>query len=170
VNLTNIQRDTFLIADMLQSSRLSWPATAFVYNSDGTVHPDHHSARADSGAVPSASAHYIGVNMSPPTLDRIPYRVKAYVEADIESYILLGYAPATITGSGDSPAQSTLIPFNGCFDEIIMIHEHDSTHAYYERPIVFGVGVLNQSGNVIRANISVQNLSTAPPPFAMGVS
>jgi hypothetical protein len=170
MSLTNIQRDSLHVAELVNTAQVPWSTTADTYSSDGSVYDAQANVKPTATAIATSGSHYLGLNMSPPTLDRIPYRVKAYVPSDIESVLMLAYAPTSITGTNDALSQFNLIPFNGKFDDVIMIHAHDSTHTYYERPIVFAIGVKNENGNTIRGWLSVQNLAVSPPSFAMGVS
>lgn len=168
MNLVNLARDSFWFAPSIkQADKIGWSTSGSSrMNSDGLVKNVVGCVRS-TGSSSTGQTNGVGVFMKAPTLDIIPFRVKAHVQDQGNSLrLLIGYAPATITGTNDDLLEPNTIVIHDNFDEIFMVPNVASGDTYYERPIGFAV----QADNVTAANVymSVQNLAVAPPPFAMG--
>lgn len=116
-----------------------------------------------------------GVYLDPPASDDTPYRVKGRIRcsnaAAYEVFVVVGYAPATITGSGDTVTVAISVPVNGEFDEVVLMPKLNSGDANFERPLAFVMAVGQASGTEkFDGYMSVQKLSTASPQYASSVS
>lgn len=171
MSLTNISRDSHWIKSRVSASQLAWPTVDGKYTSDSAVYQDFANAKAWSNAMAVGSGVYrsIGVNMKTGEEDYEPFRVKARVENGVKAAIIVGFAPATITGD-DTVSEPTIIPFVDKFDDILMLAPQLSTDTYYQRPTCICLGVTNVSTAIVDANLSVQSLAVTPPPYSMGVS
>lgn len=169
MSLTNINRDPFWIKDIRDSVVTPWSTEGTgKMNSDGNVNDRIGYVRSSGASVISATQQGVGTYMRPPTNDYTPYRVKVYVPNSTGIFLVIGYAPATITGIDDIVSNQNLYNIRENLDEIIMLPPHEDGHPFKDRPICFGVAAY-QSG-ISNVRMSVQNLSVAPPPIALGVS
>ena len=177
MSLTNIHRDCFHLelksAEVSLSSDFLFTAPPTV-NSTGIVNDgpvaSETSDRDVAVTVAANSYKAMGVLMKPPLVDRTPYRVKARGHGGLVNMLLVGYAPASPTGSNDTLDRWNYQSFGFEYDDIIMLPALESTDAMYGRPIFFGVAVPFVSASHIQVDVSVQKLSIAPPQFEMGVS
>lgn len=168
MNLSNIDRDCFWLTSLLTADKIGWSSnTAGLVNSDGVVHTDVATLRS-TGATSGTGTQAVGVFMSPPLEDNVPYRVKLHAPADDALFLLLGYAPGTITGTDDALSHYWYMPVEYDLDEVIMLPAHDPGDSLYNRPYCFGVAC--QSTVVAEIAMSVQKLDIAPPQFGKGVS
>ena len=183
----NVQRDGFWI-EPKTADELSWPTatavTAATYkaNAKTAVHVDKAQAFARSDMTLSADQiELIGIYMTPPVGDNVPFRVKASMgqliggAAAHTQCIVVGYGPASLTGSDDEIDEPYIIPFlHGVgFDELVIVPALDSGDGNYGNPLFFGVGFLAgsaQAGIWTTACISVQNLGVKPPTMQNAVS
>ena len=183
----NIQRDGFWI-EPKTADELTWPtfstvtSPTFNANAKTAVHTDYAQCFARSDMTVGADQiELIGVYMSPPEGDNFPYRVKASMgqliggAAAHTQCIVIGYGPASPTGSDDAIDEPYIIPFlHGVgFDELITVPALDSGDANFGNPLFFGVGFMAgsaQSGIFTTACLSVQNLGVKPPTMHNAVS
>ena len=183
----NIQRDG-LWTKPDSSEDLSFGASVLVsaapqVNSDGAVHVDYAQAHSIRTATFTTSGvdhcRCMGVLMQPPDGDNTPYRVKASAHiqslADYSEWhaIVVGYAPASPTGSNDQVAQSYWIPFKKHFDDLIMVPALDSGDPNFGRALVIAVAMCPGpaiTNYTAQAQLSVQNLGIKPPTMQNAVS
>ncbi|NNE63030.1 MAG: hypothetical protein HKN34_03005 [Gammaproteobacteria bacterium] len=175
----NIQRDGYWIQPKT-SADLTWPtasninAATFTVNAKTALHTDSACASSRAGMTVSASQlECIGVYFAAPPDDNIPFRVKADLNVVGQSgtfnnqAVVIGYGPASPTGSDDVIDEPFLIPFDQQrFDDLIVLPPLDSGDANYGRPIFFGVAHLagqSVTSLFVIASISVQNLGVRPP-------
>lgn len=119
----------------------------------------------------------IGVLMDPPSVDRVPYRIKASVEipnvGDPKTFICIGYAPASPTGSGDVITGARYIHFTEDFDDLVIVEPEKEGETYYGRALV--IALLLRAENAftdkkVVARLSVQSLAVKPPTMQNAVS
>lgn len=166
MNLKNIARDaTWLLG--LSSAGVGWSTSAGLANSNGTVHEEVATVFS-TGASSGAATQTVGCYLSQTPGDNQPYRVKAHVPVNDNMYIVLGYAPATITGTDDAIVGYKYVHLVGEMDDIFMFPKLDSGHAYYQRPIF--VGIVSENASASNCLLSVQKLAVSPPQFAIAVS
>lgn len=169
MSLTNVNRDSFHLT--LNQSEIAWSGNGSgFFNSSGNVNDSK--AYASSFSVSNiANTSAFGVFMKAPLEERQPFRVKAKIRSDDinNTFLIIGYAPASITGTDDVLTKIKYFPSSsGEIDEIFMIEPVDSLDPNYLRPIGFGIVSLQNVTNY--AHISVQNMGISPPAFSMGVS
>jgi hypothetical protein len=178
----NIQRDGIWTNSL--AAKLTWPtetvrsAGNILVNAKTAVHSDV--ADAAVGEFATITAGYreaIGVYMQEPIGDNAPYRVKASLDiqttlVDIASHLIIGYAPASITGADDDVNQVYVIPIFNSIDELIMVPNLVSGDTYFGRPLFFGIALDASSALTARATgqISVQRLAVKPPTMQNAVS
>jgi hypothetical protein len=163
MNLKNIARDAYWINDL--TAQVAFSGSANDMANDGTVHEDV--ADVVSNGTSGASGLYgVGVFMKPPLEDNVPYRVKAYCDDPDNIYLILGYAPASITGN-DVLLEQRRFHLAYEFDEILMLPKHATTDTYYNRAIGFGIFSNSVATNHLR--LCVQKLDVAPPQFSFAV-
>lgn len=180
--IVNLRRDGFFhdIYDTGKSSfsaALAGSVKALTVNAgDLTVYDTFASLRVDRTAgVTCAAASWRGAGcfISQPGADMTPYRVKAYARTLIPTTnfaIIVGYAPATITGSDDALAENIVIPFDTSFDQLLMIPKLPEGDTYEDRALAFGILIGECTSQLVQAHLSVQKLSVSPPAFAQSVS
>jgi hypothetical protein len=167
MNLKNISRDAFWLPSIKYADSINWSTnTVGLVNSDGVAHSDIAAVIAGNAAG-STGTQGIGVFMDPPKNEYVPYRVKAHVDASAGIHLMIGYAPASITGNDDALAQYHFIPFEYEMDEIFMLPALASGDTYYNRPICFGIAT--QGATTSRCFLSVQKLDVVPPQFSVSV-
>lgn len=181
----NVQRDCTWI-EPKTADELTWPtasapdAATITANAKTATHVDKANAYTRATAtIAAGTLEVIGVYMNPPEGDNTPYRVKASVVADgvgkttTAPMIVIGYGPASPTGSNDSIDEPYLIPFTEDCDDIFMVPALDSGDGNYGNPLFIGVGMMALSAisglNVV-AHISVQHMGVKPPTMQMAVS
>lgn len=182
MSLTNIKRDGFHL-EVKNTNESAWSSTfvttadtALINAGDPSVKDEFASARADmtSGvSVAAASWKGIGCYISPPGVDMTPYRVKAYamnLYGTADFRLVIGYAPASITGTDDTLSPINVLPFGYNFDDIIMVPALPAGDPLEGRALAFGLMLGETATSVIYAALSVQKLSVAPPAFAQAVS
>lgn len=178
----NLHRDGMWIKPRTLSN-LSWGTqTAFgttqlLANADPSTYDNQAQAHAYDAnfGLTNGNVKVIGCYMKEPTGDNTPYRVIAGQEIvgqyDViySSFLVVGYAPASPTGTDDTIDQVFLIPFVSEFDGLLVVPPLDDSDANYGRALFIGVGVAcdaNLSSQDIMACISVQRLATTPPTLA----
>ena len=183
----NIQRDG--IWCLPKTSAIQPWSTAFLVGAatglmsgPAAVNPDVgfvQSSHTDGQSLSINELVAIGVYLDPPQDDSTPYRVKASVflmaENAIESngVLMLGYGPASPTGTDDVIDEPYYIPFGQKLDELLLVQTLDSSDPNYGRPLAFAVCATSGSTTTnqdILAHISVQNLGTKPPTMINAVS
>lgn len=178
----NIQRDG--IFTDLEATHYNW-ATATTttgdtvkVNGDPSVYVDKAFVKSDRGATcaPSATTlQAIGCFIQQPIGDRTPYRVKVscpIADADGKAFIVIGYAPASPSGSDDILAanENALIPFENTFDDLIIIPSLPEGDALEDRALCFGIAVTGAFSEQLPAHLSVQNLGVKPPTMHNSIS
>ena len=177
----NIQRDAYWTnPDTTDDIALGNSTLQSLTNLDAsgptTVFQDSGSAQVDAATTTIAADNQktIGVYMAQPDGDNTPYRVKAACRVmdtpDAEMSIVIGYAPATITGANDLIQDLFYIPFKHNFDDLIMVPESDT---YSARALFIGVAIQGGAGITgkrVNCSISVQRLATKPPTMQNAVS
>lgn len=149
-------------------------------NSDGVVRDAVAYAQiehASTYTISTLNKRCAGVLMRAPASDNTPYRVKAYAQTgqgnDVSFGIVLGIAPTSPTGSDDTLTNVDYIPFDGKFDDLIMVPNLDDGDVDYDKAIAFGIYCYSETGissQHIFGHLSVQRLATRPPTFAQSVS
>lgn len=181
----NIQRDcTFAqpltsgLLDFATESTLNQPTC--LMNSSGSTNVDFASCQSDHTATYSLTAankRALGVLMQPPVADRVPYRIKAsainpYVATKFA--IVIGYAPASPSGSDDSIDEPVYIPFTEVFDDTVIVETLDSGDGNYGRALAIGVAMIADATGLttdpVLVHLSVQNLSVKPPTMAQAIA
>lgn len=178
----NIQRDGTFIdlaaarIDMSSASLIT-SGTDFA-NSDGAVHADFASAShnyAQSVTVVSGSIATFGVFMKQPVRDRQPYRIKMggtlVTNQGTEALVaVIGYGPASLTGTDDTIALSHYFPFITSIDEMVIIEAQLEGDTYFGRPLFIGIGISDVNAGTLFADMSVQNLGVKPPTMQNAIS
>lgn len=184
--IVNIKRDS-VYCSLNTSENLGWSTDRLVtendfnMNSDGSVKVDFGCAKSDKTTLTAINANSyrgIGLLFTPPTTERVPFRVKAYAgsqnDAGLKYVIGIGYAPDTPSGLNDLCNQAVFLPMqDGHFDDLIMIENIPTTQTEYGRAIAFALLVLAPTaggGDYITGNISVQNLGVSEPTMQFAVS
>ncbi len=181
----NIQRDgTYINPD---SARLAFGTSdavtiqALKINAPTAVAVDINFTQSGVGLETIASGEKAGIGcyINQPIGDRVPYRIKASIEVATEQryntkgIIAIGFAPAAITGVDDVIAEPTYIPFDGTFDDLIIVEAQLGGDTYFGRALAVAI-VIEPVETIttlpIRANISVQNLGVKPPTMQNAVS
>lgn len=183
----NIQRDATWIIPDDTVDLTAWPSatnlnTGQVFaNAKTAVHPDVGSCQIRRQmTLAQDQLECVGVYMDPPRGDNTPYRVKANLTmvgmsgTICNGAIVVGYAPASITGSDDIIDNVNIITFDQePYDDVIMVPPLDSGDSNYGRPLFFGVAHLaGQAATNIYAfaYLSVQNLAIKPPTMQNAIS
>lgn len=181
----NIQRDgTYLNPQNARiGASISADITAPTGNSTGSVNVDVGFVQYNYGAPISLTAGQVasfGVLMKPPEKDRHPYRIKIHagitdgsvLDENPEIGLVIGYAPATPTGTDDAIESAAYFPIAGNqFDELFIIEDLDILDPLLDRALYFGIVVVGPvtAGNLY-AHLSVQNLGVKPPTMQNAVS
>jgi hypothetical protein len=162
MNLKNISRDAYWYG-AVNKTAISWSsAGGALYNSDGTTHEDKASV-ISSGASVASGKSAVGVNISPPTEETVPYRVKLYVPTNDDIFLIIGRNSGSLTGSDDTITNIQGLHVIGELDEIFMIDPISGNND----PLVFGIQTNNVA--VYTCGLSVQKLDVSPPQFAVAV-
>ena len=175
----NIQRDGHWIT-IENSKLLTWPTALTIasgtinMNSDGVVYDVFSSARPDfrsAPTVPVDSWESVGTWMRPPDVDVSPYRVKAKAISESTTLLVVGYGPASITGTNDLMSDIFVMPVVGEIDTMLMIPNLLDSDPNYERAIGFGLAITAapSSAGLVGA-LSVQRLASTPPQLAQSTS
>ena len=184
----NIQRDCHFVQP-LTSGRVVFSTAVAIgsptanMNSSGSASVDFASEQANQDSTKSIATNSlscIGVLMNPPDADRVPYRVKARAiawDVSIRFAIVVGYAPASPSGSDDTIDEVVYLPFpfdGNEFDECLIIEALDSGDGNYGRAVAIGIAAINVGGSTVNdylvGHISVQNLSVRPPTMAQAIA
>lgn len=181
----NIQRDGIWIKPNTASD-LTWPtptlhtATEKLANADSTVYDRSAQFHTGMGALAlnGGYSETVGCYIKQPLVDNTPYRVIASAEVIgqqdniYSTFLTIGYAPSSPTGTDDSIEECYSIPFKGCFDGLIMVPNLSSGDTFYGRALFIGVSIgvdANLSGQYGLCAGSVQRLATSPPTLAQAV-
>jgi hypothetical protein len=186
MSIVNVQRD-FMLLDPDQTE-LTWPTNSSItgstinMNADSNVYDDAASAEiTDTATVSGNNIETIGCYIHQPIDDRTPYRIKATAQIlDVRmnetfTYVVVGWAPASPTGTNDAIDQPVFIPFTRKCDELILVPHQESGDTYFGRALAVGVGIAagstyGISSKIASATISVQRLGTKPPTMHNAVS
>lgn len=179
----NIQRDgTYLYPKdvlIVPGSEYLATATTVLSNGPSATAIDYAKATLDfeaNTAITILFARTFGIFINQPVGDRHPYRVKAalayheYVGA--VSNLIIGYGPATQTGSDDVITEIVKIPFLSIYDDLIIVDALPPGDALENRSLFIGIE-LNPAVAITataRGHISVQNLGVKPPTMQNAVS
>jgi hypothetical protein len=166
MNLKNISRDAFWHGKIDGNYVTFSSAGNNLYNSSGTVNTDVGTVYA-SGASVASGKSAVGINISPPLDEPVPYRVKLYVPTNDDIFLVIGNNEGTLTGSDDTFTNSKLIHVVGELDEIFMISPLASTDSGYSDPLVFAIQT--SSVSIYNCALSVQKLDVSPPQFGLAV-
>jgi hypothetical protein len=162
MNLKNISRDAYWFGPVNKTAVAWSSAGGALYNSDGSVYTDTASVMA-SGASVASGKSAVGVNMSPPIDDKVPYRVKLYVPTNDDIFLVIGRNTGTLTGTDDTITNIQGFHVIGELDEIFMIDPISGSND----PLVFAIQTNNVA--VYTCGLSVQKLDVSPPQFALAV-
>jgi len=182
MSIVNVQRDFTLTVP--GQTAIALPAGAIntdplPVNADPVVYDDIASLNLVNGGDISLAANYItgaACYLLAPLGDRTPYRVKASIaitDTDTKTFIVVGYAPASITGAGDLIDEPVLIPFIGQYDDLVLIPAVEDTDPNYGRALAVGIVVYAGavlSNEAVQGHLSVQRLGTKPPTMHNAVS
>lgn len=174
--IINLQRDQLHVDNLVTPT--NFPAAvvkgaSINVSGDPTVYQDVASAYAVGGSVTVAAGSWTGIGcyIQQPTLDSIPYRVKAYAgENQKEKYVFIGVGSLAPTGTGDTVNRVIAFPFRTHFDDCILYKVLDPQDAVYPNPVVIGVAFGEATTAQQDCFISVQRLGVAPPQYASIVS
>ena len=181
----NIQRDgTYVIPKT--TDQLTWPASSdpmadtVTVNAKAAVHSDFAEAHARSAVTIAVDQmEIIGVYIEEPRDDRVPYRIKASALISGQTFtlsgacIVIGYAPASPTGAGDTIDEPVMLPFRDNFDDLVIVENLASGDPNYDRALFIGVGIIAETAVTALnafANISVQRLAVKPPTMQYSVA
>jgi len=182
MSIVNIQRDFTLTVP--GQTAIALPAGAIntdplPVNADPVVYDDIASLNLVNGGVISLAADYVSgaaCYLLAPLGDRTPYRVKASVaitDTDTKRFIVVGYAPASITGTSDLIADPVYIPFIGQFDDLLLVPAVEELDPNYGRALAVGIVVYagaQLTNESVQGHLSVQRLGTKPPTMHNAVS
>ncbi len=178
----NIQRDGIWLSP--ETARQTWSITypitntTYAMNSDALVATDQASVISDpaSQSLGLGLTTAVGIFIQQPVSDNQPYRIKASMgisalpDYNQNGMIIIGYAPASITGSDDLINVPKIICFKNTFDDLVYV---DVPVTYADRPLAIMVaplvGVALVNLNVL-GQLSVQNLGVKPPTMQNAVS
>ena len=179
-SVSNLFRDQFHVDQ--KATLLTFPTAVLKsggsvsMNSDGVVYTTKAMARALGTVVNTGSGYWysVGLMMKPPIVDDTPYRVKATWHASTQQqYLIIGYAPAAPTGSGDLITQIVAKPIQRCneVDEVFLIKGLAEGDPDFGKPMAFAIAFASTtSGDLGEMTISVQNLAQTAPKFAASIS
>lgn len=183
----NIQRDGLWI-EPNASNLQAWSTELAITNSvcwvsgPTSVHVDKANVQSDHTATVSVAVgneRCIGVHMQQPVADNTPYRIKASISSpsekdyDVQGSIVVGFSPASITGSDDIMSAPYYIPFHNTIDEMIMVPALDSGDPNYGRSLCIAVAIqpaVAYTTQVVLAQLSVQNLAVKAPTMQYSVA
>lgn len=166
MNLKNIARDGYWMGTIKETA-IGWATnTGGLANSDGTV-KDEIGSVFSTGVSPATGNSSIGMFFAAPLVDVVPFRVKAYVPTNDNIYLMIGRAPATITGTDDTISHINRFHLVGEMDEILMIEPLAVGDGDRETPIF--IGIQTEAVSVQNIRLSVQRLDVAPPQFSIAV-
>jgi len=182
MSIVNIQRD-FTLAIPGQTA-IALPAGAIntdplPVNGDPVVYDDIASLNLANGGDISLAANYMSgaaCYLLAPLGDRTPYRVKASIaitDTDTKTFIVVGYAPASVTGTADLIAEPMYIPFYGQYDDLLLVPAVDDLDPNYGRALAIGIVVYAGAvltNEQVQGHLSVQRLGTKPPTMHNAVS
>ena len=183
----NIQRDGYWVnpktsSDIGWSNDTALTSTAPVANLLTTKQTAKACVQSNATAVTQAidTQKIIGVLMQEPIADNTPYRIQAGACVVGQSHtidnfaIVIGYAPASPTGTNDTIEDPFYIPFRHSFDGMVIVPHLESGDTYFGRALF--VGIAHQAGLAIsptalhiKASLSVQRLGTTPPTMNFAV-
>lgn len=177
MSLTNISRDGIHVLPQrgkyAPSNEVTLISNTLQVNADPAVYSDIASAKLAHNTMALTAQNWkaIGCYMKQPNEDKTPFRVKASCLDGFEPALVIGYAPAIITGTDDLIYKLTSIPFHQNLDEIIMLDPVDADHGDGGKAICFALALTSTvSDKRLLGTLSVQNLGISPPPHAKGIS
>lgn len=183
----NIQRDGHW-TEPKTANDTTWAADELIANTTAKVNgpsavsvdkANVHGDNVNTYSIAANEQRCIGVFIQEPDGDNTPYRVKASANVvgqsqdDTDMAILVGYAPASITGTDDVIEDVYYIPFYGEFDDLIVVPTLVSGDPFYDRALCFGIAIQSEAGITTKrllGHLSVQRLATKPPTMAQAVS
>ena len=185
MSIVNVQRDGIYIEP--DGPATAWPAQTNlvnnpVVNGPAAIHSDYGMARtglASTITVGPGFASYIGVPFYSNSQDRMPFRVKASIFCDdpglvhLTGLIVVGYPPASPTGTGDTWNGCMSIPFVNSFDDLVIVEPEPDGGTYAGRPIGIALAIAPNfalSTDACQGSLSVQYLGTVPPTMLNAVS
>ena len=127
----NVQRDgTYLDIDVLSYTySVSSDTGAITSSGPSAVNVDFVEIQAwEQLTLTAAQQGCVGVQMDGPIKDRQPYRVKASVKVEgvvgdaKGCYIVVGYGPASPSGTDDAVTGAKYIPFESVYDDLIILY------------------------------------------------
>lgn len=183
----NIRRDAIWTNprtsdDVLFGTESLLSDTSPLANSSGQVNARYGCVQSDVSSnvsITAARREIIGVLMNAPVADTTPYRIHASSSIDGSSAtvhassIIIGYAPASPTGTDDIIEDIYRIPFRTIsFDNVVMVPALESGDTYFGRALFIGISIDATVAIVnvnVQAHISVQNLGVGAPPARIEV-
>lgn len=131
-----------------------------------------------TAAVSVTAGQWVGIGcyMRTPTLDRQPFRVKGsfFVEdfdaSNVLGAIVVGSAPATPIGFNDQLTNARVIPFQGDFDDLIIVEKITTLS---DRALGIGMMIIAPvafTSKTFGGHLSVQDLGVKPPTMQNAVS
>ncbi len=175
----NIQRDGRWVhpktsEDINFSTQQSIYSATPQANGPTAVHVDYaevHSNILAAVTCPVSNQVIMGVYMDPPVGDNVPFRVKA----SIINYasILVGYGPASITGTDDPIDEQYYLPFIYEFDDLIMVPALASGDTNFGKALFIGLCLqppITITATPQLGQLSVQNLGVKPPTMQNAIS
>lgn len=180
----NIQRDgrwtkPETASDLALATETTIITTTIKVNADPVVYVDMAQAHISNAAfaITTANQRCIGCYLTPPVGDNVPYRVKASITAfgqpvyNNDQAIVIGYAPAVITGTDDIIEDPYYIPFQSSFDDLIIVPALVSGDPFFGRALCIALACQTaQASNHVLGSISVQSLGVKPPTMQNAVS
>lgn len=182
----NIQRDgTWTVPktslDEAFAAEVALNLTLYKTSGPAAVAVDQASVQSQANiltVITIANRRSLGIFMTAPEGDNVPFRIKAGAHApgldihEVNFAIVIGYGPASITGSNDIIEDVYYLPFRDTFDDLVMVPALVSGDTYFGRAL--SISIAAQAGaavnNHIAAYLSVQNLGVKPPTMQNAVS
>lgn len=177
MTIVNLQRDMIYSepsASLLTFATKSAKGKTILCNG-ATVYQNSGQATALGATLTAAAGQWAGLGLfiSPPTVDNVPYRVKANVfSAGPEVYLFYGYAPASPTGTDDLITNVTAYALSGTleFDDCILVPALPAGDPDLGKPLCFGVAHGEAASGWVDVALSVLNMATAPPQYSSSSS
>ena len=181
MNLWNLQRDQTHIVPSTGSGP-GWNGFASLANSrifansSGVVQQIIASENQQLQTIGGANWYASGLLIARPGVDASPFRVKVSTESFHPQWLVMGYAPASPTGTNDQIDLCTFIPVGTetydtyCYDDVIRWPAVLEGDPYYDRALFFGLITRSYSNHITSYHLSVQNITQTPPQYAASAS
>ena len=174
-HLANLQRDQFHVNaqnSLLTLSSASTVGQSVLANHSNNVQLDASGRGLLSTSITTAAGSWRSfgniIQGNRTGDERESYRFKAYATGIKEMWAVLGFLPASPTGTDDAVSKVQAFPMeNGYFDEVIMLKINEIDLGL---PMFFGVAFGESTSSLLSAYVSVQRMSIAPPQYASSVS